>query len=284
MDPGVEKNSQMGDLASFRNDLYFGSQHLPGGGLRQWADFYNDGELPQGVDLLRVQLGTLRGASVWRLVDFDTPQERVQLLYGDPVLTLYRPDRGRFTIRANNLGLGLDGLPRFGLSGWNNPTCNHYYWINQVHQEELFVSSFDECALLANQLPAVLETEGIELPEIVVDLLVRALINPLVGADLWRWYSRDLAPLPDTLTGARNKWNYGFRTMWSDADGFFLGSANPHNLAPKDEGLIGGLTSPTGVGGGFGGGWELLERESGWLLELTDFLAIGDVDADPGSN
>ena len=67
------------------------------------------------------------------------------------------------------------------------------------------------------------------------------------GADLFFFPTALCPAIPESLDGAGNYTNYGIRTMVSDDEALYLGTANPMNLLtdPDDE-------IPEG-------GWELMK-------------------------
>ena len=102
---------------------------------------------------------------------------------------------------------------------------NNYCWTMSVLNDALYVGTMD-CSFLVlglidpSEIPQGLEYE--------------------FGADLYRMAS-EAAPV--SLDGMGNPMNYGIRTMISDDNALYLGTANPMNLDPD-------------------GGWELIELTS----------------------
>jgi hypothetical protein len=112
-------------------------------------------------------------------------------------------------------------VPTYGSAGFDN-VFNNYCWTMDVFNDALYVGTMD-CSFLVlglidpSEIPQGLEYE--------------------FGADLYRMASEASAV---SLDGMGNPMNYGIRTMVSDDNALYLGSANPMNLHED-------------------GGWELIE-------------------------
>ncbi|MGQ0793594.1 MAG: hypothetical protein ACT4NX_05830 [Deltaproteobacteria bacterium] len=217
-----------GDLASFGGFLYWGTMHFPNVSFLVHAAFREPDTLScatthagdqAAIDECRARRDIARSeafrtSAIFR-GNFDfLPFSRVELLYGDASLPVYSALQG---VWADQFNGNLVRFPRFGASGFNNP-FNLYTWTMTVFNNQLFVGSFDASILL---------TGGVQPAN-----------NPF-GADLLRFTNANSAATPVTLNGFGNITNYGVRTVFSDGDGLFLGTANPFNINR-------------------GGGWELL--------------------------
>jgi len=111
-------------------------------------------------------------------------------------------------------------------SGFSNP-FNAYLWRMEVHRDYLYVGTLDTSIFS-------LFTSAEKLSPFAADKLGRGdLMEWLLacgGADLWR--TRDgLLWEPISTNGCNNFYNYGIRTLVSNGDYLFVGTANP--FGPK---------------------------------------------------
>lgn len=227
-DPLTAKTYLGGALASFDGHLYWGSMHLPMLGPLMHIVTYG---LEDDPAVLAAVAGAHRPISIFRGSGFGTADEKTEVLYGLDPLPAYLPDGegGReWTLAPSGMG-----SPVYGLAGFGNP-FNTYDWSMAVHQNQLYVGTFD-WSYLATLAPDVLfSLLGMEPPEQSVEFP-----NLLFGADLWRFPSSKSMALPVSVTGVSNNTNYGVRTLASAPNRLFVGTANPMNLNPA-------------------GGWELV--------------------------
>ena len=222
----------IGDLESYQGDLYWGSMQPPFVGALGHVLLIQDPDL---ADILTALLAADRRFSVFRGRNFGTPEESVELLYGEQKLPVFDFATQQWTLQPNNMG-GV--RPRFGPSGLGN-LQNRYLWSLESAGGRLFLGTFDS-KLLENELwsaaSTLLEGLGIdlELPPILVELLGLVLDNPVTtGADLWRFPSRNLPALPVSVNGLGNTRNYGVRRMEERNGKIYIGTANPFNLDRK---------------------------------------------------
>jgi len=222
--PGDRATYLGGALASFDGELYWGTMHLPLlGGLTHIRAY----GLTENADILAALAGAHRPISLFRGSGFGTATEKTEVLYGLDPFPVYAPGSGW------GLVAGPMGRPVYGLAGFGNP-FNTYTWSMAVHENQLYVGTFD-WSYLSRLAPDVLfPLLGMEPPVGSLDLP-----NPLFGADLWRFPSNSSMALPVTMTGLGNNTNYGVRTLASAPNRLVVGTANPMNLNPR-------------------GGWELI--------------------------
>ena len=198
-----------GAIHWFDGWLWWGTMHVPGRSAFVHSDclipFLCSGE-PAPEDSSQFFLDTHRRTTIWRARNIGTPQQEVQLVYGETELVAYSPFTSTFELESTGW------IPEFGSSGFGNFT-NTYSWIMAVANggaggaPSLFIGTLDIALLLGDVANA--------------------------GADLWRI---DSATTPAVLhhgngvTG--NRTNYGMRTSAVSADGnkLYLGSANQSNL------------------------------------------------------
>lgn len=227
-DPLTAKTYFGGALASFDGHLYWGSMHLPMLGQLMHIMTYG---LEDDPAVLAAIAGAHRPISIFRGSGFGTTAEKTEVLYGLDPIPAYLPDGqgGReWTLAPSGMG-----RPVYGLAGFGNP-FNTYDWSMVVHQNQLYVGTFD-WSYLSTLAPEVLfSLLGTEPPQGSLDLP-----NPLFGADIWRFPSSRSMALPVSITGVGNQTNYGVRTLASAPNRLYVGTANPMNLSPA-------------------GGWELV--------------------------
>ena len=212
-----------GALESFGPYLYWGTMHVPGTGLVAFNQMY-----PGAPSDAAAFLGTYRPIVIFRGRNFDTKQQRVELLYGTSVLPKYNALAGEWSLVPN----GMHQSPKFGLAGMNNFFSN-YTWAMQRYHGKLFVGTMDWLYLGG----VIAESLGSDIPD-----SIHQIARQFDGADLRAFISLDLPAVPVSLNGLGNILNYGIRTMVAD-DFLYLGTANPMNMA----------TEP----GEPNGGWEL---------------------------
>jgi len=222
--------STIGDLESYQGDLYWGSMQPPFIGALGHLQLIRDPDL---ADIVLTLLAADRRFSVFRGRDFGTPEETVELLYGERYLPVFDRVAQQWTLEPNRMGVA----PLFGPSGLGN-FQNRYLWSLESAGNSLFLGTFDS-KLLENELwqasPVLLEALGVELeiPRFLIDLLSAGLDNPVTtGADLWRFRSRNRAALPVSVNGLGNTRNYGVRQMEERNGAIYIGTANPFNLDP----------------------------------------------------
>ncbi|MCF8366144.1 MAG: T9SS type A sorting domain-containing protein [Bacteroidales bacterium] len=237
-----------GALKSFEGSLYWGTMHVPL--TSAFAHFMTFPPANLQDTLLSV-LGTYRAISVFKGDDFGTDDEHIDLLYGNAALPKYTPGSG-WSIVPNNMGT----LPAYGPSGiWN--LFNNYTWTMETYKNELFLGTMDWSFLLSD-LASGLIGQAFSLPlkdgeANMKDFGGYSLPTYFFGADLFRFPSSNSFALPVDINGAGNYLNYGIRTMVSNDDNLYLGTANPMNLSPE-------------------GGWEIIEIEQDNLVfDLKEF-------------
>lgn len=225
----------LGALASYGGYLYWGSMHVPGlatlAHFLYFADDYGPtGPTPEQQQVVTQKLD--RASSLFRGV-FTPAGNFVQLLYGEKTLPTYTP-----ILKIWRNARTRAGAPLFGPSGFSNP-FNRYVWTMAVHQKKLYVgtgeSSLPEYYTLFPNAPFPSPTPN-------------GFGNGF-GCDLWVFNNTRSPAVPVHLEGMGNVLNYGIRTMYSDGDALYLGTANPMNLS-TDPAL------PQAQGG-----WELIKYQ-----------------------
>lgn len=236
----------LGALASFDGYLFWGTMHVPGTGLLAHSQALDPGLSLNSQEALLAE----RSISIFRGRDFTDPNgPEIDLLYGYQSMPVMNPADGLWDFEPNKLG-GM--APRFGGPGFNNP-LNNYTWTMEVYDDRLWVGTMNVAGLFTQG--AEFSTPGLNsIEQVLADLA----LSTLVGADLWFFLSADLPALPETLNGAGNPANYGFRTMETDGDELFIGTANPTNLRTDQTSRAAGI-----------GGWELLSLEARPLNTLA---------------
>ena len=215
-----------GAIASFDGCLYWGTMHVPGLAARiHIGTYYTEQNPPTEEELGRIYAGTARAASIFRARNPGTPYQTIQVLYGGSLLSsggnysTYNPATG-WQFLQNLMGQ----IPLYGSEGFDNP-YNNYCWTMRTPKKEgwngLYVGTMDQGYLYGNAFPVFPRRYE-------------------YGADLYRFDSSESPAVAVSIDGMGNPMNYGIRTMISDENALFLGTANPMNLHPD-------------------GGWELIE-------------------------
>jgi hypothetical protein len=227
VDPAVGITNHLGPIRSWRGDLYWGTIRAPALGLEGHRQF--NGETWRGpVDLVVHIFATQRSASVYRGVNFGRGvlRPRVEALYNDFVVPAW--NGRRFVLRPKR-----GGLPRFGLGGFNN-FWNFYIWQQGEADGQLYQGTFDVRDQLAGVVEAASNIEGERVPSGLLNLIRFAATNPLsTGADLMRYRSPLLPAQPVTFNAGGNPTQFGFRTMVSDGDQLWIGTAGHTPLHPN---------------------------------------------------
>ena len=219
-DPLIKGTYGVGGVASYGGYLYWGTMHVP---LK--ATKVHQAAYPQETEeAQRAQIrSTQRAASIWRGKDLGTPNQRIELLYGESSLPAYDPASSMWA------AVPTSWSALYGKSGFGN-TFNNYTWRMAVAGDRLFVGTMDWSYLLHNisDQPDPTDPAG-------------------WGSDLWMFPSAAQPAELISKNGLGNYLNYGVRNMVADGDNLFLGMANPMNLRtnPTD-------TVPEG-------GWELIK-------------------------
>lgn len=211
-----------GALESYEGYLYWGTMHVPGTGLVAFSEMYPGAEAGAAAFL-----GTYRPIVIFRGKKFDTPKQRIELLYGTSRLPKYDAANAKWTIVPNN----MHQKPKYGLAGINN-FFNNYTWSMQVYKNQLFVGTMDWLYLGG----VIVESLGIDIPD-NLQALIREKFD---GADLRCFPSGDRPAVAVSLNGLDNYLNYGIRTMVADDDCLYIGTANPMNLATDPKKPDGG--------------------------------------------
>ncbi len=224
----------VGPMASYGGYLFWGTMHVMGRTAPTFIKTYNI----QREDYLKTFLKTRRATALFRGINFEG-EKRIELLYGDPLLTVYVPSdvpggSGSWVYKKNNMG-GKRG--KYGLSGFGNK-FNNYTWTMAIYKNQLFVGTMDYSYL-------VLDWNNLQQENFPVNIPFSPRKDQY-GADLWRFPSPDSAAVLVSRNGLGNYTNYGFRSVVVDEDtGMYLGTANPANIAQDGHG------NPIG-------GWELI--------------------------
>ena len=255
-DRAVAQSYVLGPIVSFEGHLIWGTMHIPG---ISFLSFIQQNGMPENLtDALLAFLGTWRATSVFKTQHFDRLGVGVELLYGMPYLPAYSSQDG-WSFQKNKIyeARRAHGLPRHGLSGFNN-FFNSYTWSMQVHEGNLYMGTFDSSSIIYDVLlNQGVNAKGGEIGQIFLpgygtvpeDAL--KLPDPnryFIGADLLRFPHHYFPAQYENITGLGNPLNYGVRTMVSREEGLFAGTANPFNMARIDD--------PDN--GYFRGGWELV--------------------------
>lgn len=277
-DPANALVTGVGAMASFGGQLFWGTMHPPflaaAGNFAFYSDFYSDaGAAGAAMEelVLAALLGTHRAISIWRGNELATAPE-IEMLYGLPALPVFTegpvgPDPPSAADYWSIVDTGW--TPVWGISGFGN-LFNNYTWSMVVNNDRLWVGTMDWLYLLQDigvtALEAILASEGIDLEDLVADLLADETVPEVVavllaaltdgedlitttGADLYYFPFPDAPAFPESLGGLGNYTSYGIRNMRSVGNRVYAGMANPMNLLTDA-----GDDVPEG-------GWELLRLD-----------------------
>lgn len=220
-----------GAMSVYNGALYWGTMHVPAFSTLVHLEVYGPAIVPTNVLNGDVQAfeNSERATSIFRGSNFGTPNQNVQLLYGESSLPVWVPDN-----LANFRGPGhwvteptRAGQPLYGHSGFGNP-FNTYDWSMAVYKGQLYVGTLD-WSMLSGQAGNAIGLYGGFSPAIY-------------GADLWKFPSANSPAVAVNTTGVGNPYNYGIRNMITAQDGsaLYLGMADPMNLAQVNGKPIGG--------------------------------------------
>jgi hypothetical protein len=219
-DPLIKRTYGLGGVASYGGYLYWGTMHVPLKSTKAHQVTY-----PQTTDdakKAQIRFST-RTTSIWRGKDLGTPNQKIELLYGESVLPAYNPDTATWS------GVPTGWTALYGKSGFGYP-FNNYTWRMMVAGDRLYVATMDWSYIVHDLSSTAAPTDPASW-----------------GADLWMFPSTTDKAVPISTTGFGNYLNYGIRNMVADGDGLYLGMANPMNLR----------TDPTDAVPE--GGWELIK-------------------------
>jgi hypothetical protein len=240
-----------GALASYQGQLYWGLMQVPiTGALAHYAAYP---DAPHAtLDVILSIIGTTRPIPIFRCCG-QASGGKTELLYGSTVLPVYDENTQSWKVQSNNMHMA----PRFGPAGFGNP-FNTYTWSMATYQGRLYVGTFKWSYLLVDGLSVFASALGLSGSDLLSgppqiggfsNFLNGSTLNSgqrqfgFFGADLWRFDRSDRPAAAESVDGLGNYLNYGIRTMLSDTDNLYVGTANPMNLKT--------------VPGQPDGGWEL---------------------------
>lgn len=161
----------------------------------------------------KVYVGTMDGAAFRLMNGFAAPEPGDVTMGGLNGMQIFRFDRSDRWERVMPWGIVRSENLEDRLSGFMNP-ANKYIWRFGILGNRLYAGTFD----IGTGSQLIADAMEVDAPK---------LSNPK-GFDLY-WTTDGRIWLPVTITGFRDKWNYGARTFATDpATGtLFLGTANP---------------------------------------------------------
>jgi len=167
-DPSTALSYLGGAIASWDGYLWFGTMQVPLTGLAAalldiGPDALDGGDGSFDVeDFLALALGTYRATALFRAHDLLTPDQEIEVAYGQRYLPVYDPTAETYTIAEDADHETGFGPPLFGAAGFGNP-FNVYTWTMATYQGALFVGTFD-WSFLPAQVLADLIASGPPLP------------------------------------------------------------------------------------------------------------------------
>lgn len=231
-DSVLGKSIVWGGITEWRGDLYVGSyNHVALTSTMSLWDAY--GKPATEAERLRDVQKSNRAATIFKISQPGTPQQKVTLLYGEKSLPVYDPQSKTWTNRPNKLGQ----TPKFGLSGFGNP-ANQYSWTFSVFKDKLYMATFDGSGAIAPSAFSAQRSYGMsDSTRTAMETVVGpSLFKTSGGADVWRMDDPEKPAVPETLTGFGNHAQHGVRVFLPFEDkGFMLaGTAATWNLRAGD--------------------------------------------------
>jgi len=252
-DPLIKLTYGTGAMSFFNGYLYWGTLNPPLASINKFFQTYGQPADQQTVATDAVQAN--RTAVLFRAVGFSTGSPTINLLYGEAMLPVYTPpvelSPGGWALAPNNVptatcatACGVRAL--YGQSGFGNVWTN-YMWSMALINSRLYVGTMNwEFVAYAYAIKDNL-TLPPNLPVSPADF----------GAGLFYFADADHAAIPVSTNGVGNFLNYGVRNIIPyNSTTFFLGMANPMNLATSGDTNVPGAACSVAV---CRGGWELIE-------------------------
>jgi hypothetical protein len=217
-DPLIKTTYGLGGVAAYDGYVYWGTMHVPLKATKVMQATY-----PQPTeDTQKAQVRySQRTASIWRGKDLGTPNQKIELLYGESALPAYDPAGATWS------SVPTGWTPLYGKSGFGY-SFNNYTWRMTVAGDKLYVATMDWSYIVHDLTDQAAPTDPAGW-----------------GGDLWMFPSTTAPAQPISTTGVGNYLNYGIRNMVADGSDLYLGTADPMNLR----------TDPTVPAGG----WELIK-------------------------
>lgn len=240
-DPVLKMVGAGGAMAVYKDQLYFGTMHMPMVGKYLALQMYKiDQKDPEAM--LELEKNSHRAAVLFRLsFDKADPEKyTVELLYGESELPAYNPATKKWVKMSTNM------TPLYGHSGIDNP-MNNYIWSMHVFDNKLFVGTMDWLTTWELQKENVypMLPYGPAFIQYMDELQGNMKFK---GFDFYYFDSSDTKPKQLTLQGFENETQYGIRNMINNGDKLYLGTASPLNISEN-------------------AGWELIELDP----KVTDF-------------
>ena len=208
-----------GAMQSYGGWLYFGTMQPPA--ISTLIHFKLYGEPATDLEKAQVVANTSRGTTLFRMRKFrsgpirplkDRPLCEVELLYGQETMNVYDGKTQRW-VTTNNL---MNKAPLMGATGFGN-FQNIYTWSMNVYQGQLYLGTA--------------KMGGVKIPSLAELLDPDVFFSRTYGGELYRLDAPGAPSFtPITVNGFDNPLNIGFRTLVSDKDGLFIGTANIYNL------------------------------------------------------
>lgn len=223
VDPATAATLVGGAIESYKGKIYWGLMQVPFTGLLAHYTAYPNA--PNGTaDTLMALVNTTRPIPIFRSSG-DPSNLKTQLLYGSKSLPFYNPVSKTWVLKANASGKS----PLYGAAGFGNP-FNTYTWSGNVFRNKLYFGTFDWSYLLVDGFPLIAQELGLGNINISAILAALGTTKTGYGADLWRFDGNGGPAKAENTNGLGNYLNYGIRTMVSDANHLYAGTANPMNL------------------------------------------------------
>jgi hypothetical protein len=252
--------------------LYTGTITFPSLGLFSHWRVFPESQAADIIELIAQLVFTERKGTVFRYRNLGTPDQQVELLYGERFLTTWDPTANEYVLAPNLMGT----RPLFGLSGFGNPQQQYAAWGGTLFQGNVYMGGNDFAKqtrdVTLNPDSGMMAHLGYDSPPEVLRI-IQLMFPPItLGVDTWVFTEHDRPATPLTLNGFGNAMNNGNRDFFPiDKDTMLLGTNNFYNFPPT-ESLGGRRQRP---------GWELIEMTL--PLRPKGAFCTADAQCDSGS-
>ena len=248
-DPLLQTTYGVGAMSFFGGYLYWGTLNPPFVAVETLFNAYGEPSDPQTV----AEDGLLanRTAVLFRGQNLSTASPAISLLYGATNLSVFNPPTsttaGTWTVKPNNVASGTCATAcgthsLYGSGGFNNIWTN-YIWTMAVINSHLYVGTMNWEFLAYAQGATVTQNLPLQPSKF--------------GAGLFSFSDTSHAATAVSTNGLGNFLNYGIRNIIPYSSSmFFLGTANPMNLATTGDTNVTGANCLVAE---CRGGWELIE-------------------------
>lgn len=221
-----------GALSLYKGYAYWGTMTIGTAYVRAYFDHSESMKnTPEARDSL-VRANYARAGHVFR-TDLsqlgkvkDLAEVKTEMLYGNEFFPVYNESKGAWGIEKNSMGL----KPKHGPAGFGYGT-NNYTWVSTVHDDKLFLSTFD----YSGGLEDYVENSEHQPPE--HDYLIHSAYRVakeqggyIPGGDLVVFEDADSPAKIITRSGLDNPDNNGFRNFLVVEGELYIGTSSESNI------------------------------------------------------